>query len=167
MVKLTTCFASWHTRCPGRGLGGYFLEVTKWVSLRDATGDITSYTSRFLSRPELHFLWQKQRRWCHRKWPAQPHPRAPLHTHTHTYICTHPPEVLAVGVFGHAVGHVGLAYQGSEAGPFGNVLPAAHAYDLHVRTRVLFSWATKQNKTNRSLIQKYLHIIYYVTNYEV
>lgn len=46
-------------------------------------------------------------------------------------VCTHPPEVLAVGVSWDAVGCVDLAHQGTEASPFGDVLSAAHAGHLH------------------------------------
>lgn len=47
------------------------------------------------------------------------------------YVSTHPPEVLAVGVSGDAVGRVDLAHQGTEASSFGDVLSAAHARHLH------------------------------------
>ena len=50
---------------------------------------------------------------------------------------THPPKVLPVGVFGHAVGRVYLAHQGSEASSFGDVLPAAHTDNLHRNTHRL------------------------------
>lgn len=50
-------------------------------------------------------------------------------------VCTHPPEVLAVGVFGYALRRVNLAHQWTEASPFRDVLPAAHADHLWRRAK--------------------------------